>query len=97
MRRKGQQAEKDETERVTGLGRRTREEIAKWNQMTALRFQTGGETSDIPGLPSEGRDWYSGITAYVHSSNTRAHTHTRALARAQAPNLLMPKPSVRSF
>ena len=38
-------------ERVTGLGRRTREERAKWNQMTALRFQTGGETSDIPGLP----------------------------------------------
>ena len=42
MRRKGQQAENDTTERVTGLGRRTREEIAKWNQMTALRFQTGG-------------------------------------------------------
>ena len=43
---------KDKTERVTGLGRRTREETAKWNQMTALRFQTGGgETSDIPGLP----------------------------------------------
>ena len=35
------QAENDKTERVTGLGRRTREEIAKWNQMTALRFQTG--------------------------------------------------------
>ena len=50
-----QQAEKkDNTERVTGLGRRTREEIVKWNQMTALRFQTGGETSDIPGLPSGG-------------------------------------------
>ena len=30
------------TERVTGLGRKTREEIVKWNQMTALRFQTGG-------------------------------------------------------
>ena len=42
MRGKGQQAENDKTERVTGLGRRTREEIAKWNQMTALRFQTGG-------------------------------------------------------
>ena len=42
------------TERVTGLGRGTREEIAKWNQMTALRFQTGGETSDIPSLPSRG-------------------------------------------
>ena len=43
---------KDQTERVLGLGRRTREEIVKWNQMTALRFQTGGETSDILGLPS---------------------------------------------
>ena len=42
VRRKGQQAENDKTERVAGLGRRTREEIAKWNQMTALRFQTGG-------------------------------------------------------
>ena len=49
---KGQQAEKNKTERVTGLGRRTRGKIAKWNQMRALRFQTGGETSDIPGLPS---------------------------------------------
>ena len=47
-----QQAENDKTERVTGLVRRTREAIAKWNQMTALRFQTGGKTSDIPGLPS---------------------------------------------
>ena len=28
FRRKGQQAEKDKTERVTGLGRRTREETA---------------------------------------------------------------------
>ena len=41
------------TERVTGLGRGTREEIAKWNQMTALRFQMR-ETSDIPGLPGGG-------------------------------------------
>ena len=38
------------TDRVIRLGRRTREEIVKRNQMTALRFQTGGETSDIPGL-----------------------------------------------
>ena len=51
FRRKSQQVEKDKIERVTGLGRRTREEIAKWNQVTALRFQTG-ETSDIPDLPS---------------------------------------------
>ena len=44
-------------ERAMGMGIRTSEEIVKWNQMTALRFQTemgGGrvETSDIPGLPS---------------------------------------------
>ena len=41
----GQQAEEEKrkTERVTGLGRKTREEIVKWNQMTALRFQTGGD------------------------------------------------------
>ena len=43
FRRMDQQAEKDKTETVTGLGRRTREEIAKWNQMTALRFLTGGD------------------------------------------------------
>ena len=48
FRRKGQQTENDKTERVTGLGRRTREEIAKWNQMTALRFQTGGRHQTSP-------------------------------------------------
>ena len=37
-----QPAEKDKIEKVKGLGRRTREEIVKWNQMTALGFQTGG-------------------------------------------------------
>ena len=42
------QAEKDKTERVTGLGRRTREKIAKWNQMTGLRFQTGGRHQTSP-------------------------------------------------
>ena len=36
------------TERLTGLGRRTREEIAKWNQMTALRFKTGGRHQTSP-------------------------------------------------
>ena len=43
-----QPAEKDKTERVTGLGRRTREEIAKWNQMTALRFRQGGRHQTSP-------------------------------------------------
>ena len=48
MGRKGQQAENDKTEKVTGLGRRTGEEIAKWNQMTALRSQTGGRHQTSP-------------------------------------------------
>ena len=39
---------KDQSERLTGLGRGTREEIAKWNQMTALRFQTGGRHQTSP-------------------------------------------------
>ena len=34
---------KDKTEKVRGLGRRTREVIVKWKKMTALRFQTGGD------------------------------------------------------
>ena len=48
MRRKGQQAENGKTERVIGLGRRTRDEIAKWNQMKALGFQTGGRHQTSP-------------------------------------------------
>ena len=43
-----QQAEKDKTERVIGLVRKTREDIAKWNQMTAMRFQTGGGHQTSP-------------------------------------------------
>ena len=33
---------KDKTERAMGVDRKTREEIVKRNQMTALRLQTGG-------------------------------------------------------
>ena len=39
---------KGKTERVIGLGRRTKEEIVKWNQMTVLRFQTGGRHQTSP-------------------------------------------------
>ena len=39
---------KDKTERATGLGRKTRVEIVKWNQMTALRFQTRGRHQTFP-------------------------------------------------
>ena len=39
---------KDKIERVIGLGRGTRQEITKWNQMTALRFQTGGRHQTFP-------------------------------------------------
>ena len=37
------QGKKGKTEKVTGLGRQTREERVKKNQMTALRLQTGGD------------------------------------------------------
>ena len=46
--RTSRQKKKKKTGRVTGLGRRTREEIAKWNQMTAPRFQTGGRHQTSP-------------------------------------------------
>ena len=36
------------TERATWLGRRTREETEKWNQTTALRFQTRGRHLTSP-------------------------------------------------
>ena len=46
FRRKGQQAELDRKGNRTR--QRAREEIAKWNQMTALRFQTGGRHQTSP-------------------------------------------------
>ena len=39
----GQKQKKDKTGGETGPGRITREQIKKWNHITALRFQTGGE------------------------------------------------------
>ena len=39
---------KDKAERAIGLGRRIREEIVKWNQMIALRFQTRGRHQTSP-------------------------------------------------
>ena len=47
------QEKKDKTERVRGLGRRTRDEIVKWNQMTALRVQTGGRHLTVSALLRE--------------------------------------------
>ena len=42
----GQQVEK-KTEKVTELRRRTREVIAKWNQRTAMKFQTSNVCSPL--------------------------------------------------
>ena len=41
------------TEGATGPGKITREQIERWNKMTAVRFQTRGETSEKSGLPSD--------------------------------------------
>ena len=43
---------KEKTEGATEPGRITIEQTERWNQLTALRFQTGVETSEEPGLPS---------------------------------------------
>ena len=48
VQKNGPAGRKDKTERVTGLGRRASEEIAKWNQMTALKFQTWGRHQTSP-------------------------------------------------
>ena len=49
FKRMGQAAKKKiRQKKVTGLGRKTREETVKWNQMTALRFQTGGRHQTSP-------------------------------------------------
>ena len=45
-----QQAEKDNTERVTGLGRRTRVDSQR-EPNDSPEIPDRGETSDIPGLP----------------------------------------------
>ena len=59
---------------MTGLGRRTREEIAKWDQMTALRFQTGGRHQTSPAsLRGEGKK--KKRTVVVEVRRTR-ETHT---------------------
>ena len=47
VRRMSQQPEK-KTERAAGVGRRTKEEKVKWNQMTAPKFQTGGRHQTSP-------------------------------------------------
>ena len=39
--------------RAKGPGRRTREEIVKWNRNDSLEIPDKGETSDISGLPPE--------------------------------------------
>ena len=46
---KDHQRKKDETERATGISkRRRRAETVKWNQMTAMRLQTGGRHQTSP-------------------------------------------------
>ena len=43
-----QKQKKETTEGATGLGRITRQQTERWNQMIALRFQTGVRYQKIP-------------------------------------------------
>ena len=44
----GHRKKKEKTEGAMGARRRTREEVVKWNQTTALRFQTRGRHQTSP-------------------------------------------------
>ena len=46
--RMGHKHKKEKTEGATGLCRITREQTESWNQMTVLRFQTGGRLQKNP-------------------------------------------------
>ena len=48
----GPKAERDQTERATGLGRRIKEEIyiEKWDQTESPEIPDRGKTSEIPGM-----------------------------------------------
>ena len=78
--RMDQQKEKDKTEGVTGPGRRAREETAKWNQMTALRFQTGGrhQTSPASLQGTISTNTAKSITRKQHKINLGAQGNTVA-------------------
>ena len=48
----GPKAEKDKTERATGIGIRTKEGIEQWDQTENPEILDRGKTSEVPGLPS---------------------------------------------
>ena len=65
-------AEKDKTERATGLGRRTSEEIIieTWDQTDSPEISEMGETSEIPRPPFWGdlhRGMYERVPVLLHS------------------------------
>ena len=61
---------------IKGLDRVTREELEKWNWMTALRFQTrgSGHQTDLASLWTKGR----GGRGWVSLEEMERHTHHRA-------------------
>ena len=48
----GPKAEQDKTDRATGLSRRTRGDIEKWDQTENAEIPDRGETLEIPSLLS---------------------------------------------
>ena len=73
-------------QRVTGLGRRKREEIAKWNQMTALRFQTGGDIRH-PRPPFGGYyRYHSYLSSFILETKTTLGATYQTSERERAQN-----------
>ena len=73
----GQKQKREKIKGVTGLGRITREHREQWNQMTALRFQTGREM----GRGERGTHARKRAQAHAHThTHARIHTHTLSLS-----------------
>ena len=77
---------KNKTERVIGLSSRTSEEIVKWNQMTALRFQTGEETSNIRRLPPGAAKRADGNEQNKHALSNPETLHHSSLIYTSSNN-----------
>ena len=84
------QQKKDKTKRVRELGRNTREEIGKRNQMTALRFQSGGKTSNIPGLPYGGFNGQRKMRSETGSIMSNATLPGREREIGTKPDIIIP-------
>ena len=71
----GQKQKREYTEGATGLGRLTKGQKEKWNQITAVGFKTGGRHQKCPA--SFQGYWHTVQTAQLTSKNQRRSREKR--------------------